>query len=188
MARPYVVRDQRQLRALASPMRQVIVDIVAANGPSSIRDIAARCQRPASALYHHVRMLLDVGLLTERTTLATQGRPAVLIDVPGRPLAIRYAPDDPRTRLPMRQIVAAMTRAAARDFTRGYRPGVTVSGDRRRLWVSRVQVWLTDAELREVNRVLLQLVRRVQTGARRPKAKARLHSVTFVLAPVAVTA
>jgi DNA-binding transcriptional ArsR family regulator len=187
MARSYIVRDPRQLRALASPARQAIVDIVAANGPSSVREIAIRCGRPASALYHHVRMLRKVGLLTASNTSSTHGRPAVLLDVPGRPLAIRYLPDDRRTQLPMRKIVVAMTKAAARDFAQGYRPDVAVRGDKRRLWAARSQAWLTDAELRSLNRLLRQIVRRVQTSAHRPRVRARLHSLTFVLAPAAVT-
>jgi DNA-binding transcriptional ArsR family regulator len=191
LARPgraYIVRDRRQVRALASVPRQAIVDIVAAIGPCPIRVVAARLGRPPGALYHHVRALRDVGLLTASAPASARGRPGVLLDVPGRPLVIRYEPDQPATRPPIRKVVAAMTRAASRDFVRAYRPGVSVSGDTRGLWAARAEAWLTDAGLRAVNRLLQRLVHRMQPGARRPDATSHPHSVTFVLAPMAALA
>lgn len=179
----YVVHDERQLRTLASPSRQAIVDAVVAAGPCPMKDIAVHVGRPAGALYYHVRALCDVGLLTARPAKAGRGRPGMLFDVPGRPMAIRYEPEAVRTRPPMRRIVNAMTRAAARDFAKGYRPGVAVSGEVRRLWAGRFEAWLTDTELRAVNRLLTRLTRLIQNGARRDAAQARLHSLTFVLAP-----
>ena len=185
--RPYVVRDQRQVRALASATRQAIVDIVAAIGPCPIRAVAARLGLPAGALYHHVRALRDVGLLTASATASARGRPGVLLDVPGRPLVIRYEPDQPGTKPAIRQVVALMTRAALRDFVHAYRPGVSVSGDARSLWASRAEAWLTDAELRAVNRLLHRLVHQMQPGTRRPDANSHPHSLTFVLAPTAAS-
>lgn len=182
--RPYVVQDQRQVRALASVTRQAVVDIVAAIGPCPIRVVAARLGRPAGALYHHVRALRDVGLLTATASASGRGRPAVLLDVPGRPLVIRYEPSQPGTKPTIRKVVASMTRAASRDFVHAYRPGVSVSGDTRSLWASRAEAWLTDAELRAVNRLLHGLIHHLQPGTRRPDAKSHPHSFTFVLAPV----
>jgi DNA-binding transcriptional ArsR family regulator len=181
--KPYTVHEERQLRALASPMRQAIVDTVAVAGPCAMKDIAAHIGRPASALYHHVHVLREVGLLTDQPARPGRGRPGVLFDVPGRPMVIRYEPEIARTGPPMRRIVNAMTRAAARDFATSYRPGVAVSGAARRLWAARSEAWLTDAELRAVNRLLTRLIGMVQTGATRAGAPARLHSLTFVLAP-----
>ncbi len=183
--RRYVVRGQRQLQALASPSRQAIVDIVTANGPCSVREIANRLARPASALYHHVRSLRAVGLLAARPGPAGRGRPGTLVNVPGRPMVIRYEPGQPQTRQPMRRIVAAMSRAASRDFVRGYRPGVVVSGDLRQLWAARSQVWLTDNELRALNRLLRRMFRHAQSDTRRPGPMTRPHSLTVILAPTA---
>lgn len=182
----YVIRDQRQLRALASPVRQAIVDIVMAAGPCTMREVAELMGRPATALYHHVNALRAIGLLTERRATSPRGRPGSLFDVPGRPMSIRYEPGLARTDAPMRRIVGAMTRGAVRDFARSYRPGVTVSGDARRLWAARAEAWLTTAELRTINRTLARLLR-VMLERRRPRAaSARLHSLTFVLAPSGV--
>ena len=180
----YTVRGVQQLRALRSPVRQAIVDVVAARGPSTIRDIAAEIGRPASALYHHVRALRAARLLTTRTVASERGRPGVVLDVPGRPLAIRYEPDDPRTRQPMQRIVGTMTRAATRDFARAYRPDVVVAGDTRALWASRAEAWLTRAEIRAINRLLVRLTRRMHAGRRPTRTAASPYSLTFVLAPV----
>ena len=182
--RPYIVRDQRQVRALASVTRQAVVDIVAAIGPCPIRLVAARLGRPAGAVYHHVRALREAGLLTATASPSARGRPGVMLDVPGRPIVIRYEPDHPATRPAIGKVVASMTRAASRDFVSAYRPGVSVAGDMRSLWASRGEAWLTDAGLRAVNRLLRRLVHQMQPGARRPGATSRPHSVTFVLAPI----
>jgi DNA-binding transcriptional ArsR family regulator len=181
----YIVRGERQLRALASPVRQAIVDVVAATGPSSMKEIGTHLGRPASVLYHHVRALQAVGLLTEQPVKSARGRPGSVFDVPGRPLTIRYEPDLPATALPMRRIVQAMTRAAARDFAKGYRSGVRVSGDARGLWAARFQAWLTEADVREVNRILERLIRVMHRGAPKPGEIRGLHAMTFVLAPMA---
>jgi DNA-binding transcriptional ArsR family regulator len=185
--RPFIVRDQRQVRALASVTRQAIVDVVSAIGPCPIRIVAARLGRPADALYHHVRALRDVGLLTAQAPASARGRPGVLLDVPGRPLVIQYEPDRPATRPAIGKVVASMARAASRDFVRGYRPGVSVSGDMRSLWASRVEAWLTDAEVRAANRLLQRLVQQMQPRGRHAGSVSRPHSLTFVLAPTSAS-
>src|SRR5262245_46892405 len=49
--RSYVVSRADQLRALRSPLRQEIIDAVAASGPRSVAELAEILGRPADALY-----------------------------------------------------------------------------------------------------------------------------------------
>jgi predicted ArsR family transcriptional regulator len=183
--RAHTIVTARQIAALASPIRQALVDAAAASGPASIAELATHLGRPASGLYHHVRALLAAGLLVEHEAPpAGPGRPAFHYDVPGRPMRIRYDPAQPATRAPMRKLVSAMTRAAAREFSAAYRPGVRVEGKARELWASRTEAWLTDAQVERANALLEELLR-LFSGARRPRAaRTRLRSLMWVLAPV----
>lgn len=180
----YTVAEPRQIAALAVPVRQAIVDAVAGGGPCSIATLAAQLGRPASGLYHHVRALARVGLLVAGdATPGAAGRPAVLYDVPGRSLRIRYAPDVRATRAPMQRVVGAMTRLASREFNAGYREGVRVDGPRRDLWASRAEAWLTDAQIERANALLEEMLT-LFTPSGLPRARgARLRSLVFVLAP-----
>ncbi len=174
----------RQIAALAAPVRQAVVDAISASGPCSVAEVATQLGRPANGLYHHVRALVAAGLLVERDTPAAQaGRPATRYDVPRRPLRIRYTPEDAATRRPMRKVVGAMTRLAAREFTAGYRVGVRVSGPRRELWAARAEAWLTDKDLERANAMMARLVQLFANARRPPSRGARLRSLVLVLAP-----
>lgn len=184
---PCIIRQPRQVAALATPVRQSIVDAIAASGACTVAELAAQLGRPASGLYHHVRALERVGLLVcegeGESPARGAGRPAARYDVPGRPVRIEYAPGSAATRRPMQRMVGAMTRLASREFGEGYREGVRVSGRRRELWASRTEAWLTEEQLERANVLLGELFALFGEGAGAPRSGARLRALTFVLAP-----
>jgi predicted transcriptional regulator len=55
------IAGARQIRALASPIRQDILDALTAIGPCSVSELAAAIGRPADGLYYHIRHLLKAG-------------------------------------------------------------------------------------------------------------------------------
>ncbi|HYV40165.1 MAG TPA: helix-turn-helix domain-containing protein, partial [Thermoanaerobaculia bacterium] len=61
--RTYSITRPDQLAALASPVRQEIVDVLAGMPRAPIAAIAAALGRPANGLYYHVRELVRVGLV-----------------------------------------------------------------------------------------------------------------------------
>src|SRR5262245_35684610 len=79
-----------QLRLLASPVRQEIVDVLESAGARSVAELGALLGRPADALYHHLRRLVAVGLVeVERRQV---GRHAFAVyDLRERPVRISYA-------------------------------------------------------------------------------------------------
>lgn len=181
---PYVVALPAQIAALSVPVRQSIVDAVAASGPCSIAMLATQLGRPASGLYHHVRALARAGLLVSLDSpRRSAGRPASWYDVPGRPMRIRYAPGVAATRRPMTRVVGAMTRLAARQFADGYRPGIRVSGPARELWASRAEAWLTPTQLRHANELLVELFQLFTQSGRPARGRTQIRSLMFVLAP-----
>ena len=102
-------------------------------------------------------------------------------DVAGRPMYIRYDPGNATNRRAVVGVMEGMLRAARRDFTRGFKAGVDGNGPRRRLWVSRVEGTLTDAEIDRLNRLLSEAIALVMSGRRRTGA--RLHQLTWVSSP-----
>jgi hypothetical protein len=187
MSRPYRIGKLRQIRAVASPARQDLVDAVASDGPCTIAELAERVGRPADSLYHHVRRLVATGLLVEESVRRAAGRPAVRLTVPGRPMMIAYDPLARGNVAASNEVVATMLRSARRSFARALAtPGVRTWGPRRNLWGGRAQGWLTEQDVETANALLTKLLAVFlgRKGARRNGSA--LHELTFVLAPARV--
>src|SRR5947207_2203654 len=183
--RPFLITSLAQIRALASPVRQEIVDALAAMGPLSVATLAHSLGRAPNAIYFHIRKLERLGLLVRLAGAAGRGRPSVSYDVPGRPMTLAYQPDQPTTRQPMGKLVRAMLSTATRIFVRAYSPDVAVvAGAERNLWASRSRCWLSPRELTEVNRHLRALVVLLNQTSGAPAGDRQLMELTFVLAPV----
>jgi hypothetical protein len=173
-----------QIRLLSSAVRQDICDTVGAIGPCTVTELARAMGRAADGLYYHVRLLQRGGLLATTESRDAAGRSQVLLDVPGRPMYIRYDPADGKNRAAVNAMVAAMLRSAARDFRRAFHPALAVvSGPRRNLWASRAHALLTQTELEEINGLFQRIVDLFL--ARRPRSahKESLYEMTFVLSP-----
>lgn len=173
-----------QIRALASPARQEIVDILESAGPSTIARLAELMGRPADALYFHVRKLLKVGLVVERERHRDGRHVSVVYDLAWRPMRLSYAtPAKPRD---ISRVVTSALRLAARDFSRGIESGdAVIEGPRRTVWGARAKGWLTATEVARVNELLAEAAAIVRTATPRPGTQTM--SVSFVLAPVRVS-
>jgi hypothetical protein len=183
-----LIADPTAITVLASPVRQELVDTVEAlGGAASIAELAEQLGRPADGLYYHVEILRRAGLLVAATGRRSRtGRSERRYGTParsGKKLALVYQPGDPRNATAVRSVVGSMLRIARRDFDRALTAGVSVDGPRRELWASRGTGWVSDGELLEINRLLIQ----VASYLRRPRGgpRQRLISLCYVLAPMA---
>jgi hypothetical protein len=78
----------------------------------------------------------------------------------------------------------AAIRLGARDLSRSLgRPIATTRGPARTLWSGRFKGWVSPAELRRINTLILELFSLLQVA--RPHPGRRLQSFTLVLAPIA---
>lgn len=176
----YVIRLAKQADALVSPVRQEIVDAVAASGPSTAAQIADSLGRRPDTLYYHFQALLKVGLLLEVGRQRAGRRFCAVYDVPGRPLKLGY-------RRGLRAetvagIVRAALRLADRDFSRAIpSPDAVVDGAARNVWGGRVKGWVTHEQLVEINAAIAHLTELLQSAGPRPGAQ--LQSFTYVLTP-----
>jgi hypothetical protein len=182
--RPYHIRQLRQLRAIVSPLRQEIVDAVAASGPCTVSELAHSLGRRPTALYAHVSALQAVGLLRRVGERSNGGRPSAVLKVPGRPMYLDYDITDPKRRKLITWYAAGMLRNASRDFVAATtHPEVKTAGKTRSLWAARCKGWLNQRELAEVNVLLNRLISILRDGQRNKGNSRKLHEVTFVLCP-----
>ena len=178
----YVITEPQQLRALASAVRQDIVDVVAAIGPATAPEIARSLGRRPDGLYFHLRLLTRVGLLKEGQQPNGKGRMVVSYDVPGRPLRIKYDLSEKAGARAITRVTASMLRTANRSFARAAANGqARVIGPRRELWAARTHGWLTKDGVEEVNKMFSRLIELFNT--RPDTEKACPYEVTFVLSP-----
>jgi DNA-binding transcriptional ArsR family regulator len=183
----FIITDARQIRALASPTRQDILDAVTAIGPCSVAELASVVDRRPDGLYYHIRRLVKVGLLREVADDESR-RGELRLDVPHEALYLQYRPDNRANKAAILRVAGAMIRSAERGFRRAFVPEVAVvDGPRRNLWASRNRGALTPAELTEVNALISRLHAIMKSGRRdgtgAASADRSLHELTIVLAP-----
>ena len=177
------IRDPATIELLASPLRQQLLDRLEAEGPCSVRELADALGRRPDALYYHVKLLIDHGLLEEVEQRATGTSPESVYDLCHRRWHIAYEPDDPQNAAALAKITKHMLRAAGGDFAAGLaHPEARGSGPARNLWSLRLEAHLDAIEQRELARHLEAIVALL----RKPKRdhRGQLTALTWILAPV----
>jgi len=177
------VRDARQIRSLASPLRQLVLDTLEAVGPCSVAGLAAAVGVPSDRLYYHLRALERVELVRAGRRVRGVGRPGTEYAAAGRRSRIHYAPGDRANVAAVSAVAGGMTRAALREFRRALTSGAVVSGGRRNLWAARRVAWLAPGDLQAVNQALVRLFALFERR-RSSEARARPQAITIVLAPL----
>jgi predicted transcriptional regulator len=179
---PHVLISRpEQLRALISPVRQELVDVLSRMGKASLAEIAAVLGRPADGLYYHVRLLVRVGLVFPAGSRTQAGRPEALYRAVAPQLALPYKSSPKGHVRAVTAIVSSMLRLGIRDFRRASsRPGYRLRGPRRDLWALRTTGWLAPDEVEDVNTRILRLSRAVS----QPQARGRLYAITILLTPL----
>jgi predicted ArsR family transcriptional regulator len=182
MSAMYLISKPAQVRALASPVRQDIVDVVAQIGPVSSPEIANALGRPPDGLYFHLRLLTKVGLLIAGERVNGGGRAVFTYDVPGRPMRLSYDLGDRGTAAAISEVTASMMRSATRRFKQAaFDPSVRTTGPARELWAGRTRGWLTKKGLEEVNQTINRLIDVVSAKAE-PEGGCS-YELSFVLSP-----
>jgi DNA-binding transcriptional ArsR family regulator len=179
----YRISRSDQIRALATPARQEIIDALLSSGPGSAKDIAGALGRPADSLYYHIRKLKRVGLLIEAESRRRGKRDETVFDVPGRPMRIDCDLGNRKVADGIVDALGAMLRITQRDFGEAVAHGAAVvDGPYRALWGGRVKGWISKAQLKEINQHLQEICKIVLFP--RSRAGRDLHSLSFVLTPL----
>lgn len=178
------VGDPSQVRLLSSPVRQELVDTLAAlGGEADVAMLAEQLGRPADGLYYHLRVLVAGGLMREVPAIEGSERRYSLAGEGSAPLRLAYDLSAAGNVTELRAFARALLQIAGRDFENGLaNKAAVVVGAGRELWASRNKGWLSSDDLAEVN-VLLE---RLSALTSQPKTDGREHlaSLAFVLAPI----
>ena len=176
-----VVARVDQMRVLASPVRQELLDALSQLGSASLVELGAVLGRPADGLYYHVRLLERVGLIRAAPARIRGGRREALFRAGARRYAMRYASAPASTEQAVNGVIASMLRLGIRDFRRALANGGNrLDGPVRDLWALRTVGWLRSAQVRKVNRAIHDLWRDVSRHDR----GGRLYAVTVLLTPL----
>ena len=177
----YIIRDKRQMSALAAPTRQEIVDVMPRLGTVSVAELASALGRPADSLYYHLRVLTRVGLVLSDGTRIVSGRPEALFRAVAPEMSLAYQFGKPGNANEVNAIIASMLRLGTRDFKQSFRKGeASVSGPQRELWALRKTAWFTRDRIAEANRCIHRLIGLTSTSRR----KGRLYAITVLLTPL----
>nr|WP_315248906.1 helix-turn-helix domain-containing protein [uncultured Duganella sp.] len=174
------ISDPKLIMLLSSPIRQEIVDTLAAlGGEASAAEMALELGRHADGLYYHLKLLCKAKLMIE---LDGDERRYRLAGEPVRPLRLAYKTDNERHIAALSKFAHGLLQVAEKDFGEALQEaGVVTEGPARQLWAARNKAWLSESELREAN----QLLERLCELMSHPRTEERSHllSCTFVLAP-----
>lgn len=181
MKKTHVVRTPQQLAVLAAAARQEIVDVLAGMDTVSVAELAAALDRPADALYFHLRALARAGLVKQAGYRRRRGRKEALFRTVAPELFLEYRPQNESNRHGVNAIVSSMFRLGIRDFRRAFEAGnAVVSGPQRELWALRKSARLSAAQVEGLNRS----IKRVAAEFSPRNRQGRLYAVTILLTPL----
>lgn len=165
----YWIDRPEQIRAVASPIRQEIVDRIAALGPITVHELARSLGRRRTAIYHHLKRLDRVGLIQAVESPCARGRPALLYETVAPRMRLARAARRPGNRAPLTKAGASAAKQAARDYGAGFlAPTWALEGPARNHWFFRVVATPSPARLRRINTLLDELAELVWTPDRNP--------------------
>jgi DNA-binding transcriptional ArsR family regulator len=167
---------------LGSPVRtELATTLQALGGAATVAELAQRLGRSADGLYYHLRAMLVAGLLREQS--GAGGRRFSLATPGGQRVRLRYKPGATANARAVARVAASASRLAQRDFARALRrPGTSVDGPSRELWMARLTGWVDASELEEINRLLQRLSDLL--AAARPTKSGKLIALHWILAPI----
>jgi hypothetical protein len=172
---------------LFKPARLEVYENLQIAGPSSIANLALRLGRPADSLYYHVKKLLAIGVIEERSEKGRErngpGPKGAVYSVVARFLDVELNPKSRLSREVWAECGASVLRVGMRDFTKALESGdVRPEGARRNLVLQRVKARLNASQLKEVNGHLEALQELLCRHAENTKGD--LHAITFLMTPL----
>jgi Helix-turn-helix domain len=169
---------------LASPVRIELIGALQTHGPTSIRELARYMSRPADGLYHHVRLLLQAGVIRQTDERKTGRHQEAIYGLVAPRIGAALDPASGAGRQAAVRAGHAALRLAAREFAAAVdacaKGGSAKSTPAPR--ESRQKAWLTDRALSR----LLTLQKKIEKllNAQNRHCRGRLYVLTTVLSPV----
>ncbi len=180
----YSIAETEQVKALAAPTRQEILDTLESNGPATVATLGELLGRAPDSLYHHIRILLRAGLVRRVEPAPGTSPRGAVYDLPGYAMSIAYRLEDPAMTEAIGAVVRSMSRISYHDFARALaRRDAVVEGAQRNLRSARKKAWLDASQIEAINRHFHAIFSIMSTW-HQPGAETKLHAVTFMMSPI----
>ena len=185
--------DTRALRgdltaALSSPQRLELIGLYVEDVPLSVSDMAQRLGRPATSLYHHVRVLLEAGVLKASGTRPKGKRFETLYELTRDRLELDLEDAGEEQMDRAAQAMSTALRMAGRDFVAAMkRDDLVLEGAERNLAGYRMHMRVDAQGLARVNAILEQLENLAAEAAAagyEPGPDAQFISITLAVSPL----
>ncbi len=177
----YRVRDRAQLRALASPVRQQVLQALGAIEPCTAKELAAHLGRKPVSLYYHLRALQEVGLVVEQERRPTARRSEAVYRAVAKKLRVEAEKPRGATLQSLKKLGGGILRRALRLHDAALDAGEVGGGDDRRHVLGQKTVRLSPAGRRRVNRKIRELLDLIDEEHGRGRGE--FHTLTVHLAP-----
>ena len=174
----YLIDDLETLRLLTQPLRLRLLEALRTSSePMAVKELAAALGVPQTRLYHHVNLLEERGLIRVAQTRLVSGIvekryvvTAARIGVDRTLLAPAAAGDEGLETLEvLLSVVLDEVRSEIKQAVRAGLIDLELSGEDkvgpRRLVLGRKWFWLTDAEVEEFERAMVELGKRFEHRA-----------------------
>lgn len=173
-----------QLAAMASPTRMAILQRLDAEGPASIRELAERLGRPATALYHHLAHLQKHGLVRITEHRDTGRRPEAVYAAASARLSSRDAVRTPAGRRSLVRVATRVVAATLRAFaTAASHAAARFEGPQRNCAVRHLSFRADHERLARIN----ALIEALETTALDTGPQGDTVLLTVLMAPAAHT-
>ncbi|MCS7033999.1 MAG: helix-turn-helix domain-containing protein [Phycisphaerae bacterium] len=116
------IHTPAQWRALTSPVRVEMLEVLRRLGPMPLAEIARRLDRPADGLYHHARVLAGAGVVRVRRREG-RGRPEAVLELAGREIRVDLSTKVPARRSRLLRMLSSLHRGSFRSLIAAYRAG-----------------------------------------------------------------
>jgi len=185
---PVTPQEAARRAALSSPFRLELLGLFGEQEHLSVSDLALRTGRPATSLYHHLRVLEEAGVIRTVGTRPKGKRFETVYGVTESVLALAHDPEDPRSGAEITKAVEVMFRNASRDFIAALdRDDLEQEGPARNFFSVHVHARMSPRILARLNEKLRELEETMLEEASdrpEPGPDDQFLSFTIALAPI----
>lgn len=184
----FLISTKPEWAAVTSPVRFEVIEFLRMVAPCSIAELGEAMARPADGLYHHLRVLVKVGLVVRGKDRRVRGRREAMFDLAARKFRFDVgepvgAGKSPRNAKLARRLMASLGRMSVRAVGRALEMGIEVGqGKSKQIWGRVEAAWLDGAALAEVNAHIEAIDAVFERG--REIRRGRLFTVGVFLSPV----
>jgi predicted transcriptional regulator len=160
-----IVESDAHWEAITSPTRFEILEQMRSAAPCSVAELARQMDRPADGLYHHLRKLVDSGLIREVGQRPVGKQVEAIYDLAFDKMIFDVNPVTGRNVEAMRRLNGALLRLCGRVVDAAMSNHEMVSGGQgQNTWSRLDTTWLTPESLAEVNEHLAAIRRLMVEG------------------------